>query len=159
MNSLLFSLSISINFLSTTFPLWTFKDAVKGQKGGQETRVQAWTWELCNLPQLTVSARIEWRCWTELCLSPHSALSLWMLCMLCHDKELRWIAIIGLCHPCQEEMPWPPHLGCCCHHHCSENVGNFTIGRCLCLTCSSQELAVKGELKVITSPVWIANIG
>lgn len=148
-----------VAILFVQFPLWTFKDAGKGQKGDQETRVQAWTWPLHNLHQLTVSACIEWRCRTELCLSPYSALSLWMICMFCHDKELRWNAIIGSCQSCKEEMPWPPHLGCCRHHRCSENVGNFTIGRCLCLTCSSQELAVKGELKVITGPLWIANTG
>lgn len=89
--------------------------------------------------------------------SPCSNMVLWMICMHCCDKELRCIAIIGLCHPCQEEMPWPPHLGCCRHHGCSENTGNFTTGRCLRLTRSSQELAVKGELKVTASPFWIAN--
>lgn len=30
--------------------------------------------------------------------------------------------------------------------------GILTIGRCLCLTHSSQELAVKGELKVTANP-------
>lgn len=35
---------------------------------------------------------------------------------------------------------------------CAENAGNLTVGRCLCLTQSSQELAVKGSSELLPVP-------
>lgn len=152
-------LFVCLNFLPTTFLPWTFSETGKGQRRDEETSVQVWTWPLSNLYQLKVSSCREWRCWTELRLSPHSTLFLWMIGVYFWDKQLRCIAITGYAILVIFIMPWPLHLGCFLHYGYSENAGDCTIGRWLCLTHSSQELAFKEKLKVTGSPLWIANTG